>query len=82
MPGWDHADQDPEIGPCLQACHGIHPQRDPPEVIEVIEVLAPFLQVDPGHALWSGARTSRDYLGCSFRLRVKDISAIFGLFCV
>lgn len=82
MPGWHHADQDPEIGPCLQACHGIHPQRDPSEVIEVIEVLALFLQVDPGHAFWSGARTSRDHLGCSFRLRVKDTSDIFGRFCV
>lgn len=79
VPGWDHADQDPEIGPCLQACHGIH-QRDP----SVIEVLSSFLQVDPGHAFWSGARTSSDHLGCSFRLRVKDISIsdIFGRFCV
>ena len=79
VPGWDHA-QDPEIGPCLQAYHGIHPH--PSEVMEVIEVLALFLQVDPGHAFWSGARTSRDHLGCSIRLRVKDISDSFGRFCV
>ena len=56
--------------------------RDSSEVMEVIEVLALFLQVDPGHAFWSGARTSRDHLGCSFRLGVKDISDIFGRFCV
>ena len=56
--------------------------RDSSEVMEVIEVLALFLQVDPGHAFWSGARTSCDHLGCSFRLGVKDISDIFGRFCV